>query len=83
MIGVSIFSFNKKKNNNKKNQKTSGSPGGSVVKNSPMMQERMVWFLGGEVSLEEEIPWTEGWQATVNGLSKELDMTYWINNNII
>ena len=46
-------------------------PGGSAVKNPPVMQETRVWSLGGEDPLEEEmathssilaweIPWTEG-----------------------
>ena len=30
-------------------------PGGSVVKNTPTMQESQVWFLGGEDPLEKEI----------------------------
>ena len=47
-----------------------GFPGGSAVKNLPAVQERQIWFLGWEDSLEEEmathsnilgwrIPWTE------------------------
>ena len=46
------------------------SPGGSVVKNLPVMQENQVWSLGWEEPLEKEtatdssipawrIPWTE------------------------
>ena len=49
---------------------TKGSPGGSVVKNPPVMQEMRVQFLGQENSLEKEtathssilawrIPWAE------------------------
>ena len=52
-------------------------PGGSVVKNSPTIQEELVRFLDQEDPLEKEtathssilawkIPWTEGaWRATV------------------
>ena len=47
-----------------------GFPGGSAVKKLPTVQERQIWFLGWEDSLEEEmathsnilgwrIPWTE------------------------
>ena len=56
---------------------TKGFPGGSVVKNLPIMQETQVQSLGQEDPLEKEmatysstfaweIPWAEGaWQAIV------------------
>ena len=59
-----------------------GFPGGSVVKNPPIMQEMWVWSLGLEDPLEKEmithssilareIPWTEepGWLQST-GLQK-------------
>ena len=57
-------------------------PGGSVVKNSPTVQEELVRFLDQEDPLEKEtathssilawkIPWTEGaWRATVHEVSR-------------
>ena len=60
-----------------------GFPGGSAVKNLPVMQNTQVRSLGQEVSLEERmaahfstlawrIPWTEGgaWQAIVHRVAK-------------
>ena len=60
-----------------------GLPGGSAVKNLPVIQKTQVQSLGQEVSLEEgmaahfstlawRIPWTEGgaWQATVHRVGK-------------
>ena len=64
-----------------------GFPGGSVVKNSPAKQETRVWSLGREDPLKKEMatllqysclgnPMEKGaWQATVYGITKELDMT--------
>ena len=60
-----------------------------TVKNLPAMQETEVLSLGEEDPLEKRmkthssilawrIPWTEGpgaWQATVHGVTEELDMT--------
>ena len=59
-------------------------PGGSVVKNPPVMQETQVQFLGQEDPLEEgngnplqysclENPKDRGaWRATVYGVTKEI-----------
>ena len=57
-----------------------GFPGGSIVKNPPVMQEIQVRSLGGEDPLEKEmathssvlaweIPWTK--ESTVLGVAKE------------
>ena len=63
------------------------SPGGSVVKNMPVMQETQVWSLGWEDPLGEgngnllqysclKNPMDRGaWRATVHRGPKELDMT--------
>ena len=57
------------------------------------MQERRVWSLSQEDSLEKEMtthssipawknPMNRGaWQATVHGVVKESDMTQWLNSN--
>ena len=65
-----------------------GFPGGSVVKNLPVMREMQVQSLGREDPLEKEmathsripaweIPWREepGMFATVRGVAKESDTT--------
>ena len=66
-----------------------GFPGGSVVKNLPVMREMQVQPLGREDPLEKEmatthsripaweIPWREerGMFATVRGVAKESDTT--------
>ena len=69
-----------------------GFPGGSVVKNRPVMQEMQFWCLGWEDPLENEIathscifaweiPRTEetGWPQCMG--PQELDTTEWQNNN--
>ena len=59
-------------------------PGGSVVKNLPAMQDTQVLSQGWEDPLEKEmvthsmilaweIQWTQAWQATVHGVTKESD----------
>ena len=53
-------------------------PGGSVVKNPPAKEETWVRSLGQEDPLEKEIATDSG---TVNWVSKELNMTEWLNNN--
>ena len=72
---------------------TMGSPGGSVIKNQPVMQETRVQSLGREDPLEKEmathsnilaerIPWTE----EPDGLQSQgshLDITYPLNNMIV
>ena len=57
------------------------------------MQETQVRFLGWEDPLEKEmatcsriLAWRipmdrETWQATINGVTKELNMTYQLNNS--
>ena len=61
-------------------------PSGSMVKNLPAMQEMWVQFLGWEDAPEGGngnplqysclgIPQTGTWQATVHGITKELDTT--------
>ena len=69
------------------------SPGGSVVKNLPAMQETQVRSLDWEHPLEEEmatyssilaweIPWTEEPGALQSvGSQKESDMTEQLNKN--
>ena len=64
-----------------------GFPGGSVVKNLPVMQETWVQSLGWEDPLEKEmathssiLAWRiamdrGAWQAIVHGVGKELDTT--------
>ena len=64
-----------------------GFPGGSVVKNPPAKHEICVWSLGRDDPLEKEtaasrsiLTWEismdrGAWQATVQGVTKELDMT--------
>ena len=62
-----------------------GFPGGSVVKDLPAVQEMRVQSLGQEDALEKEMtlkysclgnPRDRGtWQATVHGVTKELDVT--------
>ena len=64
-----------------------GFPDGSVVKNQPAMQETWVQSLGWEDPLEKEmathfsllewrIPMDRGgWQATVHGATREMDIT--------
>ena len=70
-----------------------GFPGGSAVKNLPMMQETQVWVPGSGRSAGEGNgnplqysclgnPMDRGaWCATVHGVTKELDMTEQLNNN--
>ena len=62
-------------------------PGGSVLKNLPMMQETWVLSLGLEAPLERgmatpssllawRVPMDRGaWRATAHGIAKELDTT--------
>ena len=60
----------KKKNTHTHTKESYVSPGGSLVKNLPLIKETQVWFLGREDPLEEgmathstllawKIPWTE------------------------
>ena len=71
-----------------------GFPGGSVVKNPPAKQEIQVRPLTWEDPLEKkmathssilawEIPWTEepGRLPSMDGVTKELDMTERVNHN--
>ena len=67
--------------------------GGSVVKNTPAMQETWVWSLGWEdppgggnsnplqCSYLGNLMDRGAWQATVWGVAKELDTTKRLNNN--
>ena len=53
-----------------------GFPGGSAVKNPPVMQEMRVQFLGWEDPLEKEMyfclgnPSRGAWRATVHGVAE-------------
>ena len=70
-----------------------GLPGGSVVKNSPAMEDKGVQSLGQEDSLEKEmaihssiLAWTIPWAEKSGGLhssggGKESDMTERLNKN--
>ena len=71
-----------------------GFPGGSVVKNLPVVQEMRVQFLGWDwrllgnrnsnsvqYSCMENSMDRGAWQATVNGAVKELDTAWQQNNN--
>ena len=68
-------------------QKHWASPVAQMVKNLPAMQETQVQCLGWEDPLEEgmathssilawRIPSTQDWQATVHGVTKDLDTTW-------
>ena len=71
-----------------------GFPGGLVVKNPPAKHEICVWSLGWDNPLEKETAASQSiltweismdrgaWQATVQGVTKELDTTQWLNNNL-
>ena len=57
-----------------------GSPGGSVVKNLPVMQEMWAQSLGGEDPLEKKmatrssiLAWEMPWAEEPDGIARELD----------
>ena len=70
-----------------------GLPGGSVVKNSPAMEDKVVQSLGQEDPLEKEmaihssiLAWTIPWAEKSGGLhssggGKKSDMTERLNKN--
>ena len=69
-----------------------GFPGISVLKNPLANQETWIQSLSWEDLLEKEmtthssilaweIPWTEEWWATVDGVKKEPDKTQQLNNS--
>ena len=74
---------------------TWGFPGGSVVKNLPVMQEMQVWSPGREDPLEEEmathssilaweIPWTEDWWATIQRVAKSwIQLIDWTTTTVL